>query len=181
MCRPLPQPFAEILDRELGWTGGDLLIRLLMRTGMRTRELYNVTLKDLTEDSIHIRAAKGSRDRQDQPIKRSPSDPLPLALNRALRDLNASSAIISRDHKPTCLNTFTAAMRLHWAKRRFALFGEAGRSYGLHSLRAFGATYLIRKGVDAFTVQQWLGHRSIQSTMHYVEAVRSKDLAKLVF
>jgi integrase/recombinase XerD len=48
-----------------------------------------------------------------------------------------------------------------------------------HSVHAF-ATNHLRDGVDIHTVQAWLGHRNIKSTMVYLKGIRSKDAAHKV-
>jgi len=50
-------------------------------------------------------------------------------------------------------------------------------NFFLHKFRHTFATNHLRDGVDIRTVQSWLGHRDIQSTMVYLKGVRSKDAA----
>lgn len=50
----------------------------------------------------------------------------------------------------------------------------------LHKFRHTYATEHLRHGIDIRTLQAWLGHRDIQSTMVYLKGVHSKDaLAKV--
>lgn len=53
-------------------------------------------------------------------------------------------------------------------------------NFFLHKFRHTFATNHLRDGVDIRTVQSWLGHRDIQSTMVYLKGVRSKDAAAKV-
>lgn len=53
-------------------------------------------------------------------------------------------------------------------------------NFFLHKFRHTFATNHLRDGVDIRTVQNWLGHRDIQSTMVYLKGVRSKDAAMKV-
>ena len=49
-----------------------------------------------------------------------------------------------------------------------------------HSFRHTFATEHLRHGVDIRTLQNWMGHRDIKSTMMYLKGVQSKDaLAKV--
>jgi integrase/recombinase XerD len=50
-------------------------------------------------------------------------------------------------------------------------------NFFLHKFRHTFATNHLRDGVDIRTVQSWLGHSDIQSTMVYLKGVRSKDAA----
>ena len=45
----------------------------------------------------------------------------------------------------------------------------------LHKFRHTYATEHLRHGVDIRTLQLWLGHRDIKSTMVYLKGVQSKD------
>jgi site-specific recombinase XerD len=53
-------------------------------------------------------------------------------------------------------------------------------NFFLHKFRHTYATNHLRDGVDIRTVQAWLGHRDITSTMVYLKGIRSKDAAKKV-
>src|SRR5580698_3780153 len=53
-------------------------------------------------------------------------------------------------------------------------------NFFLRKFRHTFATNHLRDGVDIRTVQNWLGHRDIQSTMVYLKGVRSKDAAMKV-
>ena len=48
-------------------------------------------------------------------------------------------------------------------------------NYFLHKFRHTFATSHLRSGVDIRTVQAWLGHRDIKSTMVYLKGIQSKD------
>jgi integrase len=50
-------------------------------------------------------------------------------------------------------------------------------NFFLHKFRHTFATNHLRDGVDIRTVQSWLGHRDIKSTMVYLKGIRSKDAA----
>jgi integrase/recombinase XerD len=45
----------------------------------------------------------------------------------------------------------------------------------MHAFRALYATRLVRKGVDIYTVQQFLGHADIETTQGYLRAVKRND------
>jgi integrase len=48
-------------------------------------------------------------------------------------------------------------------------------NYFLHKFRHTFATSHLRNGIDIRTVQAWLGHRDIKSTMVYLKGIQSKD------
>jgi integrase/recombinase XerD len=53
-------------------------------------------------------------------------------------------------------------------------------NFFLHKFRHTFATNHLRDGVDIRTVQSWLGHRDIKSTMVYLKGIRSKDAVQKV-
>jgi integrase len=46
----------------------------------------------------------------------------------------------------------------------------------LHKFRHTFATRNLQDGIDIRTLQQWMGHRDIASTMVYLKGVRNKDI-----
>ena len=46
----------------------------------------------------------------------------------------------------------------------------------LHKFRHTYATRHLQDGIDIRTLQQWLGHRDIASTMVYLKGVRNRDV-----
>lgn len=58
--------------------------------------------------------------------------------------------------------------------------GPYCQHYFLHKFRHTFATEHLRHGVDIRTLQNWMGHRDIKSTMVYLKGVQPKDaLAKV--
>jgi site-specific recombinase XerD len=60
-----------------------------------------------------------------------------------------------------------------------AIAGRAGldkEGFWLHKFRATFATRCLWAGVDLRTVQQWLGHSDIESTMRYLKPSRGKQV-----
>ena len=48
--------------------------------------------------------------------------------------------------------------------------------FWLHKFRATFAKMHLRAGVDLRTVQLWLGHRDLESTIRYLKPVRGKGV-----
>jgi len=46
----------------------------------------------------------------------------------------------------------------------------AERAISPHTLRHTAAMHLLQSGVDLTTIQSWLGHVSVDTTHHYLEA-----------
>jgi integrase/recombinase XerD len=58
--------------------------------------------------------------------------------------------------------------------------GPFCQNFFLHKFRHTFATNHLRDGVDIRTVQAWMGHLDIKSTMVYLKGIRSKDAAHKV-
>ena len=52
---------------------------------------------------------------------------------------------------------------------------ERGRSVELHALRHTFASHLVMKGVSIYEVSQWLGHKSVNTTMIYAHLAPQHD------
>jgi len=52
--------------------------------------------------------------------------------------------------------------------------------FWLHKFRATSATWSLWAGVDLRTVQQWLGHSDMESTMRYLKTSRSQQVREKV-
>ena len=53
-------------------------------------------------------------------------------------------------------------------------------NFWLHKFRATFATWSLWAGVDLRTVQQWLGHSDMESTMRYLKPSRSQQVREKV-
>jgi integrase/recombinase XerD len=136
-----------------------LMIELAYSAGLRVSEVINLCAKDVDLEalSIHIKGAKGKKDRISVFSKR---------LRHELRDYicdkksNESVFISNRSKKYT-------------ARTVQLVFGSALCNAGIkkeasfHSLRHSFATHLLEQGTDVRYVQALLGHSNIRTTQHY--------------
>jgi len=53
-------------------------------------------------------------------------------------------------------------------------------NFWLHKFRATFATRHLQKGVDLRTVQDWLGHKDLESTMRYLQPAKGKAVRQKV-
>jgi len=58
--------------------------------------------------------------------------------------------------------------------------GPYCQSWFLHKFRATFATMHLRAGVDLTTVQTWMGHKDLESTMRYLKPARDKEALQKV-
>ena len=58
--------------------------------------------------------------------------------------------------------------------------GPYCKNWFLHKFRATFATMHLRAGVDLTTVQTWMGHKDLESTMRYLKPARDKEALRKV-
>jgi integrase/recombinase XerD len=150
-----------------------LLFQFYQQTGMREQEIIYTTWPDvnLTRHTVTVRwkpeygwTPKNFKERE-VPIPKQLSD-----------DLKAAKAKSEKKcplvfHTSGCLPKFDALHILKAVARRAELDEE---TFYLHKFRATFATWSLWAGVDLRTVQQWLGHSDMESTLRYLKPSRSE-------
>jgi integrase/recombinase XerD len=105
--------------------------------------------------------------------------PVPAKLLKALKELKAKS-------DPACNLVFPTAgcnPKLDFLDRCKAVAERAclnPENFWLHKFRSTFATWALWAGVDLRTVQQWLGHSDMESTMRYLKPSRSQQVRQKV-
>jgi integrase/recombinase XerD len=105
--------------------------------------------------------------------------PIPSKLTRSLKAWKAKSA-------KTCALVFPTAgckPKLDFLDCLKAVAEHAQldpENFWLHKFRATFATRCLWAGVDLLTVQQWLGHSDMESTMRYLKPSRSQQTREKV-
>jgi len=148
-------------------------LTLIYSCGLRVSEAVNVTVKDIDSEQglIYIRNGKGSKPR---------AVPLPERTLYILRqnwkthrhsELLFPAYCISRSpsyRKYGCQDKpCSNIVLLNHFKQALATSG-CRKGATIHSLRHSYATHLLEEGVSLFTVKEYLGHSSIQTTMKYM-------------
>jgi integrase/recombinase XerD len=100
--------------------------------------------------------------------------PIPKSLSDSLKTAKAKAEkkcpLVF--HTSGCLPKFDALHILKAVARRAGLDEE---TVYLHKFRATFATWSLWAGVDLRTVQQWLGHSDMDSTLRYLKPSRSQE------
>ena len=143
-----------------------LLMLLQWRSGLRVSEALALEPANLSIDSdqptIRVRQGKGGRSRI-VPVH-------PESLN-ALAAVLQFSQIGRGRIIPTSRSTAWRCVKTA-VGRAVALGGlSAGRRVGTHTFRHSYARHLLLHGVPINYLSKWLGHRSIQTTLVYLELV----------
>jgi integrase/recombinase XerD len=137
--------------------------------GLRRQEALRLKVNDIDSQRklVHVRCGKGAKDRYV---------PLPAKTLAMLREywLTHRNPVwlfpahprhpeqAARATRPMCDANLARALRLVVQQLKL------GKSVHLHTLRHSYATHLLEAGVSLRLIQQYLGHRSLQSTSIYL-------------
>ena len=137
-----------------------LMISLLYGSGLRVSEVCRIRIKDVNFDnmSIKIRDSKGNKDRISL---------LSEKYAGALKDLisgRSPNEYVFRTMSGKKYSVRTVQKIFENALNRSAI----QKSPTCHTLRHCFATHLVESGIDIKTVKELLGHKSVKTTMIYI-------------
>lgn len=138
-----------------------LLIALSYGAGFRVSEAINLRVKDINLDelTIHLKGAKGNKDR----ITVFP-EKLKSEIEKATNLCNKNDYLFS-SNRGGKLTERTAQKIFDKALEKSGIQKDAT----FHSLRHSFATHLLENGVDVRYVQELLGHQNIRTTQIYTK------------
>ncbi len=126
----------------------------LVDTGMRAGELFGLPPKDInfTTNMITIWRNKAEKPRS-VPMTNRTREILKKRIDRAGGRLFG-------------LNVIQADAAWNWARAQMGLQDDG--DFVVHALRHTCATRLLIAGVDVYRVKEWLGHKTIKTTLRYI-------------
>ncbi len=136
-----------------------LLLSLAYGAGLRVSEVVSLKVQDLDfeELTVHIKQAKGQKDRISV---------MPESLTNSLKNLVAGKSgkdLVFASERGGKLTTRTAQKVFENALEKSGIKKDAT----FHSLRHSFATHLLENGTDVRYVQALLGHANIRTTQIY--------------
>jgi len=143
-----------------------LMISLSYAAGLRVSEVVKLKVKDVDLDEliIHIKNAKGKKDRITVFPEKLKNDIKILITGKKNNDFLFES---NRGGK---LTTTSLQKYFHKTLTKSGIKKEAT----FHSLRHSFATHLLENGVDVRYVQELLGHSNIRTTQLYTKVTNPK-------
>jgi len=156
-----------------------LLFEFLLMTGMREQEAIHTTWRDVnpTHGTVSMRwksafgwTPKAYREREI---------PVPSKLIRALE----LAKPVGVSPQALLFPTSTGLRNWHMLEACKAVAKRAGfdpEDWFLHKFRATFATMHLQSGVDLATVQNWMGHKDLASTMRYLKSARNEHVRQKV-
>lgn len=155
------------------------LIHVALATGMRFDELANLQWSDVDfrDARIFVRKSKTAKGVRDITVEAVDLEVLRTHRDSCRKSFGESESVfLSPKGKPVNYGNFT--------KRYFIplLYRIGLGDVRFHDLRRTHATFLFMEGIDAVTITQRMGHRSIQTTMkYYIKANEIKKRAAAMF
>jgi integrase len=152
-----------------------LWYEFFLMTGMREQEVMYTYWSDVNFNASTVRVShKPDRGWTPKAYKER-EIPIPAKLVKSLKAWKAKS-------DKTCNLVFPTAgcnPKLDFLDGLKAVAERANLdkdNFWLHKFRATFATWSLWAGVDLRTVQQWLGHSDMESTMRYLKPSRSQHV-----
>ena len=133
-----------------------ILLLCLWRTGMRNSELVKLQKRDIINDTILVRNAKGNKDRVI-PLERELSNLLGLYTDR-LKPKDKLFPISDRQVRNVVYKYSPDGLDVH-----------------PHTFRHSFAVYCLKNGMNLRSLQKILGHSSLTTTQVYLDVV-GKDI-----
>ena len=152
-----------------------LWFEFFLMTGMREQEVMHVYWSDINFSAATVRVShKPDRGWTPKAYKER-EIPIPNKLVSSLKSWKASRA------DKNCVLVFPTSgcnVKLDFLDCLKAVAERAELdkdNFWLHKFRATFATWSLWAGVDLRTVQSYLGHKDLESTMRYLKPSRSKE------
>ena len=174
-----------------------LLIKFFLTSGLRDREVRYLLWRDIDFRHCVVRVTAKPLWKFHPKNYEERSVPLPAAMVDQLRQLRTERAAVAAQlvfpntkDKPDSLHIDVVKRVAYRAKLNCGQCitkhgnkcaqGPHCQRFFLHKFRHTFATEHLRHGVDIRTLQTWMGHRDIHSTMVYLKGIQSQDaLAKV--
>jgi site-specific recombinase XerD len=143
-----------------------LMISLGYACGLRVSEVVKLEVVDLDIDElvVHIKGAKGKKDRISVLPEKLQNDLRNVIAGKRINDIVFSS---NRGGKLTT----TSLQKMF---RKSLIKADVKKQASFHSLRHSFATHLLENGVDVQYVQEPLGHVNIRTTQVYTQVNNPK-------
>ena len=156
-----------------------LWFEFFLMTGMREQEVMYTYWRDVNFAARTVRVTHKSDRGWTPKAYKEREIPIPTKLVQSLKGWKAKADKTCNLVFPTngCKPKLDFLDCLKSAAERAGLDSE---NFWLHKFRATFATWSLWAGVDLRTVQQWLGHSDMESTMRYLKPSRSQQVREKV-
>jgi len=162
-----PEEHSRLLAAAGGHARDFAILTLFLQTGIRISELCALEIEDIDTKgrTLRVREGKGQSARTVELEKKGAQAVTSESLSEAL--------FLGRDGQPLK----ECGVRDVLAK--YCTAAGIKKAIILHSLRHTFASYKAERGVSAFQLKEWLGHRKLDTTQIYVHMAR-KNVKKVL-
>jgi len=149
------------------------LVACAVYAGLRREELFHLRWEDIDWKAGELNVVS----RQEHHTKNYESRRIPMnealmeALRRHPRRLDSPHVFCNREGQP--YDNIRKA--LNSAAQRAGIEGKVG----LHPLRHAFCSHALMQGIDARTVQRWMGHRGLETTLRYAHVSPDHEKAAI--
>jgi site-specific recombinase XerD len=162
------------------WTGqrDHILLSLMYNTGARVSEAVAIRRKDVfLTASCSVKISGKGRKQRMIPLWKTSADYLRKWLERI--DSSPDAPLFpGRDGKALSRSAVEKRLQRVIARTIGKCPTLKNKNVSPHTIRHTTAMHLLQAGVDLSVISIWLGHESIETTHHYVEAnLAMKELA----
>ena len=172
---------SEELDKLLAACDAEerLWYEFFLMTGMREQEVMYTYWSDVNVAQATVRVSHKPDRAWTPKAYKEREIPIPTKLVKSLKEWKAKADKTCGLVFPTagCKPKFDFLDCLKAVAERAKLDQD---NFWLHKFRATFATRCLWAGVDLRTVQQWLGHSDMESTMRYLKPSRSQHVRNKV-
>lgn len=145
------------------------IIELMLQTGIRIGEVANLTLNDVKDDKMLIRAYE-SQPKREIPL----NSPAKQAFDRYLGvrpKANIGHVFVTKTGRPLLVRNIRSSIDRY--------FREAGiEDAKVNDLRNTFIAHQLKSGVDLVTVSRIAGHKRLSTTERYLQFVERKESGK---
>lgn len=148
-----------------------LMFQFFLCTGMREQEVMHTFIKDINFEESTVRVSAKPTFGWSPKKYKGREIPLPTRLLEPLREYVSRR----KDDCPLLFPTSGCRPQDHFLEICKAIAVRAKldkENFWLHKFRATFATTYLQNGIDLATVQHWMGHTDLASTMRYLRPAR---------
>lgn len=145
------------------------ILCLFLNCGLRISEMVGMNLTDIHDDHILIRG-KGGKERVVY-LNESSCEAINdwLAVRRSIAAIDKNAMFLSARRRRMSVDAVQVMV-----KKTLAKAGIDPSAYSTHKLRHTAATLMLQNGVDVRTLQEVLGHESLNTTQIYTHIADSE-------
>lgn len=140
------------------------MLLLLLSCGMRVSELAGLNVSDFNGETIRV-LGKGNKERAlflSPACQQAVRDYLAVRDGEHVLPQDKDALFLSRNHRRISVDSIQTLV-----KKTAAAAGLDAKRYSPHKLRHTAATLMLQNGVDVRTLQEVLGHESLNTTQIY--------------